>query len=64
MGALLPASGDGFADATAGAGNEGNLAVEVEQVGLGHAVFLVVGVRGSDLAMTCRLICSSSGSCE
>src|SRR5690606_21557760 len=28
--------GDGFADAAAGAGNEGDLAVEVEQVGLGH----------------------------
>ncbi|WP_446730913.1 hypothetical protein [Pseudomonas sp. SST3] len=37
MGALLGQQlGDGFTDATAGAGNKRNLAIEVEQVGLGH----------------------------
>jgi len=40
MGALLGQQfGDGFTDATAGAGNEGDLAVEVEQLGLGHGFF-------------------------
>src|SRR5690606_4614942 len=42
MGTLLgQQSGDGFADAAAGAGNESDLAVEVEQVGLGHSGYLV-----------------------
>jgi hypothetical protein len=35
--------GDGLADAAAGAGNEGDLAVEVEQLGLGHCDY--PGVR-------------------
>ncbi|MCY1551506.1 hypothetical protein D9M68_878420 [compost metagenome] len=43
VGALLGQQlGDGFTDAAAGAGNEGDLAVEVEQSGLGHGVPLVV----------------------
>ncbi|MNN62446.1 hypothetical protein D3C81_1777470 [compost metagenome] len=46
MGALLGQQvGDGFADAATGAGNEGDFAVEVEQVSLGHGLFLVVVVR-------------------
>ena len=61
MGTLLGQQvGDGLADATAGAGDESDLAVEVEQVGLGHAVFLVVGRQSVDLAITCKLMCSSS----
>ena len=32
--------GNGLADTTAGAGNESDLAVEVEQLGLGHGLFL------------------------
>ncbi len=53
MGPLLCEQvGDGLADASAGAGNKGNLAVEVEQVGLGHAVFLVIRRRG---------LCSEAG---
>jgi len=48
MGTLLGEQlGDGFADAAAGAGNEGDLAVKVEQGGLGHGrVPLVVRSRG------------------
>ncbi|MNE52835.1 hypothetical protein D3C80_1475270 [compost metagenome] len=41
VGALLGQQlGDGLADAAAGAGDEGDLAVEVEQLGLGHGLFL------------------------
>ncbi len=62
MGALLGQQlGNGFADATAGTGNKGDLAVEVEQLGLGHGYFPCFS-RGQrrDAWMTCRLICSSS----
>ncbi|MNP33309.1 hypothetical protein D3C76_1265410 [compost metagenome] len=61
VGALLGQQvGNGFTDAAAGAGNEGDLAVKVEQVGLGHAVFLVVCRQSVVLAMTFKAICSSS----
>ncbi|MCY1180435.1 hypothetical protein D9M73_208770 [compost metagenome] len=39
VGALLGQQfGDGFTDATAGAGDESDLAVEVEQLSLGHGI--------------------------
>ncbi|MNE86801.1 hypothetical protein D3C80_1839330 [compost metagenome] len=47
MGALLGQQvGNRLADAATGTGNKGDLAVEVEQLGLGHGLFLVVVVRG------------------
>ena len=61
MGTLLGQQvGNGLANAAAGTGDESDLAVEVEQVSLGHAVFLVVCRQSVDLAITCRLVCSSS----
>ena len=62
MGALLGQQlGNGLADTAAGAGNKGDLAVEVEQLGLGHGDFPCCrrGQRLDDW-MTFRLICSSS----
>ncbi|MNG21819.1 hypothetical protein D3C84_1062270 [compost metagenome] len=42
VGALLGQQfGDGFTDATAGAGDESDLAVEVEQLSLGHGIPLL-----------------------
>src|SRR5690606_763337 len=62
MGALLGEQArNGFADAAAGAGNEGDLAVQVEQVGLVHGVFLLLLIchHRVEERMTCRATCSS-----
>src|SRR5690606_36622666 len=59
MGALLrQQAGNGFADPPAGAGNEGDLAVEVVQVALVHGLFPSSRCR-RDQRLEPRIICSA-----